>query len=539
MSAEYAKRTRLNVGRILLVTFFCLAFLASCVYPTPANPDLTQPVPLSATLPRIPYSTSTPSITIPPRLTPTQSQPIESASPQLTPAVAAPTPVVADEIPAQYNLDAVLDYYAHSLTISETISYVSSVSEAIPDLTLVVEANRWPGSFSLVSLTWVDGMAIEGYELQEARLHIPLLQPLQPGEEVGLKLSYRLELPEIPPPSDVTRPVPYGYSGKQTNIVDWYPYIPPFVAGSGWLVHPKWGFGEHQVFDTANFDIRLSLAEAVPGLLMAASSPAKPDGESYLYHMERARAFALSASMDYVLQSTTVGDVIVNSYFFPYDQKAGEQVLHDSAAALELYSRLFKPYPHASLSVVEADFLDGMEYDGLFFLSRGFYNLYDGTPQGYLTFIAAHETAHQWWYGIVGNDQALVPWLDEAMCTYTEHIFYENVYADYQTATGESIVDWWWYYRVNFYDPVGWVNGSIYDFNLFRPYRDAVYLNGAKFFQDLRTVIGDEAFFTFLKDYASREADHIATAGDFFSILKNHTSKNLDNILATYFQDGK
>jgi hypothetical protein len=433
----------------------------------------------------------------------------------------------------------VLDYYAHSLTISETISYVSSASEAIPDLTLVVEANRWPGSFSLVSLTWADGRAIDGYELLEARLHIPLLQPLQPGEEVGLELTYRLELPEIPPPSDVTRPVPYGYSGKQTNIVDWYPYIPPFVAGSGWLVHPKWGFGEHQVFDTANFDVRLSLAEAVPGLLMAASGPAEPDGESYLYHLERARAFALSASMDYVLQSTTVGDVIVNSYFFRYDQKAGEQVLHDSAAALELYRRLFKPYPHASLSVVEADFLDGMEYDGLFFLSRGFYNLYEGTPQGYLTFIAAHETAHQWWYGIVGNDQALEPWLDEALCTYTEHIFYENVYAEYQTATGESIVDWWWYYRVNFYDPAGWVAGSIYDFNLFRPYRDAVYLNGAKFFQDLRTVIGDEAFFAFLKDYASREADHIATSGDFFSILKNHTSKNLDNLLATYFQDGK
>jgi aminopeptidase N len=243
--------------------------------------------------------------------------------------------------------------------------------------------------------------------------------------------------------------------------------------------------------------------------------------------------------MDYAVQTTTVGAVTINSYFFPYDQKAGEQVLQDTAAALELYSRLFMPYPHSSLSVVEADFLDGMEYDGLFFLSRGFFNLYDGTPQGYLTFIAAHETAHQWWYGIVGNDQALEPWLDEAICTYMEHIFYENVYAAYETSTGESIVDWWWYYRVNFYDPTGWVDGSIYDFNLFRPYRDAVYLNGAKFLQNLRTVVGDEAFFAFLKDYASREAYHIATADDFFAILNDHTSKDLDGLLAKYFKGSR
>ena len=210
-------------------------------------------------------------------------------------------------------------------------------------------------------------------------------------------------------------------------------------------------------------------------------------------------------------------------------------MLHDTAAALELYGRLFIPYPHTSLSVVEADFLDGMEYDGLYFLSRGFYNLYDGTPQGYLTFIAAHETAHQWWYGLVGNDQALEPWLDEAMCTYMEHVFYENVYTDYPTATGESIVDWWWYYRVNFYDPSGWVDGAIYDFNLFRPYRDAVYLNGAKFFQELRTLVGDEVFFAFLKDYADREAEHIATGNDFFVILKDHTSKDLDGLLGQIF----
>jgi aminopeptidase N len=189
--------------------------------------------------------------------------------------------------------------------------------------------------------------------------------------------------------------------------------------------------------------------------------------------------------------------------------------------------------------VVEADFLDGMEYDGLYFLSHGFYDLYDGTPKGYLTFIAAHETAHQWWYGLVGNDQALEPWLDEAMCTYMEHIFYENVYADYQPDSGQSLVDWWWYYRVNFYDPHGWVDGAIYDFDKFRPYRDAVYLNGAKFLDDLRNLIGDQAFFAFLRDYAKQNRYRVATATDFFAILRENTNKELDGLIAEYFQVAK
>jgi hypothetical protein len=511
-----------------------LALLVSCVYPTPVSLEIPQ-----ATLPGTPighpFSTNTPSNINSP--IPTQSQPKLTPTLQITPGDVSPSPIIPSQVDTQYNLDAALDYYAHTLSVTETISYVNQTSESIPNLVLVVEANRWPGSFTLLSLIWANGKKIVDYNLQDARLEIPLVEPLGASEELGLKLVYRLDLPVIPLPSEVSRPVPYGYSQRQTNVVDWYPYIPPFRAGTGWLVHPKWGFGEHQVFDVADFDVHLTLVESVSDLLVAASAPAEQDGLEYRYHLGPARTFAFSVSTEYLLQTTIVGDVTVNSYSFPYDQKAGEQVLHDTAAALELYNRILMPYQHSSLTVVEADFLDGMEYDGLYFLSRGFYNLYDGTPQGYLTFIAAHETAHQWWYGLVGNDQALEPWLDEAMCTYMEHVFYENVYTDYQTSTGESIVDWWWYYRVNFYDPSGKVNSAIYDFNLFRPYRDAVYLNGAKFFQDLRTLVGDEAFFAFLKDYANREANHIASADDFFVILRDYTTKDVSGLLATYFKD--
>ena len=177
--------------------------------------------------------------------------------------------------------------------------------------------------------------------------------------------------------------------------------------------------------------------------------------------------------------------------------------------------------------------MDGMEYDGMYFLSNGFYNLYTNTPGEYLIAIAAHETAHQWWYAMVGNDQALEPWLDEAFCTYSERLFYENKYPE--------ALEWWWNYRIFYYQPQGWVDDSIYNphgvAKAYRAYRDAVYLNGALFLEDLRLLIGDEAFFDFLRDYAQSFTHKIATTSDFFTLLQKYTTEDITPITDKYFSE--
>jgi hypothetical protein len=430
-------------------------------------------------------------------------------------------------VPAHYSLQAQLDYWGHTLSVSESITYTNNSPEVLTELQLDVEPNRWAGGFVLESMTWGDGSVVSEYALTGNRLVIPLRQALQPAEWLMLHIEYELGLPAIPLPDEVSRPVPYGYTNRQTNLVDWYPYVPPYRAGEGWLLHSAGSFGEHQVYDMADFDVQIVLAQPVEGLVFAASAPAEQSAESYRYHLAAARNFALSASHVYVVNSRQVGDVSVMTYTFPFDTQAGEQVLVDSSEALRLYSELFGAYPYPSLSIVEADFLDGMEYNSLFFLSRGFYNLYNDSPKGYLTAIAAHETAHQWWYAQVGNDQALEPWLDEAMCTYSERIFYENVYPE--------LLDWWWAFRVDYYQPSGVIDGAIYDYDSFRAYRDSVYLHGAQFFEELRSTVGDEVFLVFLHDYADRLADQQATAGDFFEILQEHTSADLDALRSEYF----
>jgi len=522
--------TRKQLNAITAITLLCLLSLCGCAYPTQYINHIS---PSSSTTS---WALDNLLPTLTPSMAPNVVQPIATATPPATSMTSTPLPTSTVHTGTHYQLEAVFNFYIHSLSVSEIINYSNRTLDSLDNLVLMIEPNRWQGGFALDSLNWKDGETIQDYLLEKDQLHISLRQPLLPGEQLGLKIDYQLVIPPIIDATSDQRALPYGYSVRQTNLVDWYPYIAAYRSGEGWLAHPAWVFGEHQVFDVADFDVRLTLSEPVKDLQIAASALGEQNGEIYTYHLGSARTFALSASNSYTVQTAMINGVTINSYSFPYDTSGGQEVLQNTMDALSLYSTLFMPYPHPSLSIVEADFLDGMEYDGLIFLSHGFYNLYDGTPKGYLTFIAAHETAHQWWYGLVGNDQALEPWLDESLCTYMEKIFYQKIYPTQPDDSGEALSDWWQSYRVDYYEPSGWVNGTIYDYDSFRAYRDAVYLNGARFLDDLRNIMGDEAFFGFLHDYASRNVHGMATSASFFDILRQHSTQNLDNLIAEYFQ---
>lgn len=479
--------------------------------------------------------------TSPPTATLEAPDPTLIASPPPTDApilasTTEPTPEAAPQsAPPVYTLEVILDYYAHTLAVTETVTYTNNSSSPIPNLVMFVEPNRYASGFALHALTLDGSQAVETYSLSGNRLEIPLSVPLMPGQSLTLTLRFDLSLPAIPEPSDTTKPMPYGYTARQTNLVDWYAFFPPYTPDQGWMWRQPGHFGEHQVYEAAVYQVTISLDLPVLDVVLAASAPAAQDGLTYRYTMPLARNFVWSASQQYQVLSQQVGEVTVYSYYFPYNTTAGEAALWYTAKALETYSQVYGPYPYSTLSVVEADFLDGMEYGGLYFLSRGFYDLYDETPFGYLPIIAAHETAHQWWYGIVGNDQAKEPWLDESLCTFSERVFYENVYPDLQFGA-QPVVDWWHYFRIDYYEPDGWVNGSLYDYNGYRRYRNAVYLRGADFLQDLRQQVGDEAFFAFLQDYAVQKAFQTASAEDFFAILEEHTDQDINPLLAEYFQ---
>jgi hypothetical protein len=434
------------------------------------------------------------------------------------------TPTPEPERFSQYQLTTIFNYESRHLVVNMTVTYLNKTGGALNELLLVIDANRYPGAFHLKDITWDNGQAVTDHILDGIRLTLPLLQPIVPEESITFSISYELNLPQL-------RSY-FGYTDRQANISDWYPYVPPYIPSEGWLVRDPGSIGEHLAYDMAGFEVSIKLTsptnqEGLP-LTIAASSQADFDGDWYHYRFEPARNFVWSVSHLYQVQQTTVGDITVIGYAFPNHQDAEDTALQETANALAVFNEIFSPYPYNTLTVVEGDFLNGMEFSGLSFLSHAFYDYHTGNPKGNLTIIAAHEVSHQWFYGLVANDQALEPWLDEAIATYSEVLFYENVYP--------GLVNWWWDNRIYFHQPSGWLDSSIYETGAFYPYRDAVYLRGAMFFQDLRDLMGDESFFAFWQDYLDRYTNLLVTGDDFFNLLSEHTSAELSSLLAEYFR---
>jgi hypothetical protein len=87
---------------------------------------------------------------------------------------------------------------------------------------------------------------------------------------------------------------------------------------------------------------------------------------------------------------------------------------------LEDFGRRFGNYPWPSLTLAVTPHLNGgIEFPG-------------HIQQGPATIgrTTSHEVGHQWFYGLVGNDQGRDPWLDEGLASYAE-ARYENTLAGF------------------------------------------------------------------------------------------------------------
>ncbi len=443
--------------------------------------------------------------------------------------VIEPTPTTAVLERPRYEITAELDYDKHRVVAEERILVSNPAGIVLDRVDLVVPPNNWRGVFSLQDIRIVD-LSLEGYSLEGVILHLDLGdEGWHPDEILELEIQFTLDLPKQNDRPGYG-PSPFGYTSLQTNLVDWYPMVPPYQEDVGWLIHDPWIFGEYLVYPAADYEVSLKLGE--PGLIVAASASPITEGDPLYFSLSAARNFVFSISHSYQVLERDLDGVKVYGYIFPLYLVSGQAAFEATVQALDLYQELYGPYQQPSLSMVQADFYHGMEYEGLYFQSKGFFDTYNDSERSYQVAIAVHETAHQWWYGQIANDQALEPWLDEALCTFSELAFYENEYPDSE--------EWWWYTRVNLYEPEGRIDRSIYGFqdyvDQYLNYRNATYLQGAKFMSALKDYMGDETFYLFLREYAARNKDLIATSDDFFGLLGEYLDLSQLVWLGDYFQ---
>jgi hypothetical protein len=415
-----------------------------------------------------------------------------------------------------YELQIKIDYDTHSVIAQERIIYLNSTGVALAWIPVVIPPNHYKNVFQIQNINATPAGSFQFSKENSMVGVITLDDPLPAGSDIQINIQFTLLMPE--------QQAPFGYTAKQLNLNNWYPFVPPYKASNGWVMHEFSSIGEYLVKEKSDYSATITTTEN-QALVIAATGSQVLGDDGLIYSHDNARDFSLSVSPLFTMKSQTIGNTIINAYLFPEDEAAGNELIRNTASALVYYESLFDmKYPHAVINIVEADFQDGMESDGMYFLSQEYIKGFDGTPRNYMTILSAHETAHQWFYGVVGNDQAIEPWLDESLCTLSEILFIEEFYP------GDS--DWWWNYRVDKYAPQGNVNRTVYETGSLRDYINAVYLRGVRFLQELRSSTGDEYFITAIRNYLLKNKDQIATSSDF---LEQFEPFDLSLLMSTYF----
>jgi hypothetical protein len=165
----------------------------------------------------------------------------------------------------------------------------------------------------------------------------------------------------------------------------------------------------------------------------------------------------------------------------------------DAITALEEFLGDF-PYPDLWVSVLPNG-PSGIEFPG----AIQYADVVAGAP--YAENLIVHETAHMWFYGLVGNNQGTDPWMDESWATYAEvrvagppplEVPIPEAVEDH---VGESML---WYSRPH----------------TVRAYGQGVYIQGGEMLREaMESVDGDDAD-ALLRGYINAHAHAIATPSD-------------------------
>ncbi|MFN8378730.1 MAG: M1 family metallopeptidase [Anaerolineae bacterium] len=454
----------------------------------------------------------------------------QAAQPTGSIVQSADCPPAAGTVPVRHSVEAALSYATRTAEVAHQISFLNQTNQALSDIGLNVEPNRFPAAFALERVL-VNGQPAPSYELAGRRLLVTLGEPLAPGCALSLELTYRVAAPPLGEGAAGLSGY-FSYTSRQLNLGHWLPTVAIRRDGA-WVSHDAADEGEQTLAAPADWRVDLRVSNAPSALKLAAPGDVVSTGDqSWRITLPAARDFSISLSDHFHTLSRRVNGTSVELFALA-DRPAAQHALTTAADALALYDDLFGMYPYSRFVVVEGDFPDGMEHSGLVFVGSNWFNSYANDPAGYLTLITAHETAHQWWYALIGSDSAIDPWLDEALATYSEYIFLEEYYP--------SLRDWWWDYRVNSFvggdGPYLPTDSPVYAFHSVREYINSVYLRGATVLHALREEMGSDAFFSWIEAYARNNAGRIATPQSLWSLLTPAQLAATEAIRAEYLDN--
>ncbi len=454
----------------------------------------------------------------------------------------------ATKLADDYNITCAYDEKQHVLSATQKVDFTNDTNNAFTSLKFHIYANQYreDAKSSIVPLIYkhiaypngdsfgyisfdsvlVEGnpvaFVIEGEDLDI--LSVPLQEELFPNQSVSVELTYQIQLANIKHR--------LGYADNTVNLGNFFPILCA-IQNDNFCCTPYYNIGDPFVSDIANFDVTLIVKEdylvATTGELVQSSS--KDGYVTYQYSAPACRDFAIVMSNKYKKLSALVEDTQVNYYYFA-DSDA-EKSLHTATTALEFFNKNIGKYPYSTYSVCETDFCyGGMEYPCLSVVTSG--------SKSYTEAIV-HETAHQWFYGVVGNNQIDNAWMDEGLSEFLTYLYLDeqditplskNILAGIKTYT--TYVD----VLNHYYSDVDRSFRSIYGYKNDNEYVIFTYVKGSLLFDTLYQTMGKNKFWSAISNYYDQMQFSIASPSDMMACFCKKSNEEIATIFENFI-DGK
>ncbi|MFJ7149223.1 M1 family aminopeptidase [Streptomyces sp. NPDC100445] len=340
-------------------------------------------------------------------------------------------------------------------------------------------------------------------------LEVDLPSPLAQGQSATIGFDLGITVP-----SGADR---FGHDGAFNFVGNALPVL-AVRDSAGWHLDPYTNNGESFYSLAADFKVTLDHPTGllVPATGTSTDTPGASGRTVTTATASKVRDFAWAAGPFSKISGTSAAGVPVNVYSVSgISSSSAQSMLSTAKSAVDAHAARYGAYPYGELdAVIDNNYwFGGMEYPGF---------VLDLVSTTALT----HEIAHQWWYGIVGDDEYTSPWLDEAFTDYSTDLA--------QGKTGS-----------NCWSSVSWASGTekitnsmaYWDAHSSR-YSTVVYGYGKCALHDLRRVLGDTAMAKLLKDYATAHWYGVSTTAEFKAAAQAATSTDLTSFWTQHRIDG-
>ena len=358
------------------------------------------------------------------------------------------------------------------------------------------------GEMSISSVNGSKSWEIVGDD--ENILQVELIETLYPGDKTVLDISFLTKLAVVAHRTGVAK--------KTVNLGNFFPVLCGY-ASDGFYETNYFSIGDPFYSDVADYKVRLTLPKeyTVAATGVAQEERVLESKKVCAMSALNARDFAIVLSKNYrVLHAVSGG---VELYYYYYADKEPNRTFDAVKESFSYFEKAFGGYPYESYTVAETGFCyDGASYPCLTMLS-------DSLKDEARIRAVAHETAHQWWGNVVGNNPVENAWQDEGLAEYSAISFFEN-HEKYEIKREDAVTTALKEYR-SYYDVYGSVLGRT-DTRMIRhlseyvneyEYRCLSYDKAVLLLDAARKSVGDKKFFAALSKYYQSNRYKTASAG--------------------------